>query len=423
MSLVEALLDMNRAQEANAVERQIIVANPGNPRALLANGRILIAQGKPREAAAALEKAVQGDPQSAIGYYFLGVAQRALRMPDLARASFNRALALAPGMAEAQAQLASLNAAAGNTEEALSVASSALKTHPGMPVAQLAEAKALAAKGQQQQADSVLEDILNHDPTSLPALAQLLNLRLVQGRTAEVVHRLAGLTQQNPTNAGLEFLLALGYFDLKDLQESESALQRAMALDPSTPEAYSLLGNIHTARGAIGAAKQDFRKAIDANPHHLSNYLALERLYEREGNWAEAKKLCEKAHQVDPESALAAGSLAVLYLDHGGDVNVALSLAENVKQKMPHSALAGDTLGWAYYRLGSFDSAVAELERSVRGAPANAMFEYHLGMAYAASRQPGAARRTLEKSLHDDPRSPFVASINQTLATLPAGPK
>src|ERR1039458_7602559 len=67
-----------------------------------------------------------------------------------------------------------------------------------------------------------------------------------------------------------------------------------------------------------------------------------------------------------------------LYLDHGGDVNLALSLAQRVKQKMPRPPLAADTLGWAYYKLGSFDSAVAQLRESVKEAPNNAMFGFHL---------------------------------------------
>jgi len=58
---------------------------------------------------------------------------------------------------------------------------------------------------------------------------------------------------------------------------------------------------------------------------------------------------------------------AFLELEQGRDVNVALSPAKKVKQKMPRSSLAADTVGWAYYRLGSFEPAVAQLQESVRG--------------------------------------------------------
>jgi cellulose synthase operon protein C len=47
-----------------------------------------------------------------------------------------------------------------------------------------------------------------------------------------------------------------------------------------------------------------------------------------------------------------ANQLAYIYLEHGGDVNVALGLAQQAKQKMPDSPNVADTLGWAYYKSG-----------------------------------------------------------------------
>ncbi len=146
---------------------------------------------------------------------------------------------------------------------------------------------------------------------------------------------------------------------------------------------------------------------IEANPYNLSNYLALEAQYEREGNWEEAKKLCEKAHEIDPESAIAAGELAFLYLDHGGDVNVAFSLAQKVKQKMPRSPLAADTL-WAGLTT-SWDLSIRR--GAVAGVGESGAEQRHVrispGMAYLSAHQSDAARRTLQRSLQDDPHSPF----------------
>ena len=97
--------------------------------------------------------------------------------------------------------------------------------------------------------------------------------------------------------------------------------------------------------------------------------MVLETQYEKEGNWAEAKKLCERASELDPSSPVVANRLANLYLDHGGDVNVALSLAQIAKQKLPESPVTTDTLGWAYYKLGSAKAAVAQLTESAQGSP------------------------------------------------------
>ena len=152
----------------------------------------------------------------------------------------------------------------------------------------------------------------------------LLKVYGQQGRAQEALQRITGLLQQYPQNAGLHFLQGLAYFSLKDLDKSEAAVRQALALDPKTPDAYTLLANIHLARGAVEEAKADFRAAIAAHPRSLLNYMALVTLYEKEGNWEEARKLCEKAHDVDPNAPMVADELAFLYLEHGGDVNAAV---------------------------------------------------------------------------------------------------
>ncbi len=48
--------------------------------------------------------------------------------------------------------------------------------------------------------------------------------------------------------------------------------------------------------------KDDLRVAIDGNPRKVVNYVALESIYENEGDWEGAKKLCERAREIDPDS-------------------------------------------------------------------------------------------------------------------------
>ena len=123
-------------------------------------------------------------------------------------------------------------------------------------------------------------------------------------------------------------------------------MRQAIKLDPRTTDAYTLLGQIHLARGSEEQAKSDFRNAIAGDPRNTLNYRTLGLIYEQEGNWEEAKKLFQSAHDIDPASPFIVDVLASLYLDHGGDVNVALSLAQAAKRKAPNSPVTGDTLGW-----------------------------------------------------------------------------
>jgi Tfp pilus assembly protein PilF len=219
----------------------------------------------------------------------------------------------------------------------------------------------------------------------------------------------------------LHFLLGLAYFNVNNLQQAEASVRSALNLDPKTPDAYTLLANIALARGSVEEAKADFRTAIADFPRNLLNYMALVTQYEKEGNWEEARKLCEKAHGIDATSPIVAAELAFLYLEHGGNVNAAVALAQVAKQKMPDSPITADALGWAYYKLGSFDAAVVQLKESSGKVPNNPIYHYHLGMTYMAARQFGLARQSLTAALRTDPHFPYAAIAKATLEQIPLG--
>ncbi len=419
--LVETLLDMNRVAEAAPFNREAVSANPADPQALKSQGRILLSEGQYEKARTALEGAVKADPNSAAGYYFLGIAQRGAGLPDLAKISLSRALELQPQMAQASAALASLTVKGGNPDEALRLAENARRADPNLPSAYFASAQALMAKGDARQAETAIQETLRRDPVSLQALATLLNLYSREGRMQEGLQRITVLVQQYPQNAGLRFLLALAFFGVIDLEKSETNVRQALTLDPKTPDAYTLLANIHFARGAVEDAKADLRAAIAAHPRRLLNYMALVTQYEKEDNWEEARKVCEKAHDVDRAAPLVAAELAFLYLEHGGDVNAAVSLAQIAKQKLPDSPVTADALGWAYYKLGSLSSAVVQLKESSDKVPGNPIYRYHLGMAYMASRQFDLARLSLRAALRTDPQFPYAANARTVLEQISKG--
>ena len=413
--LIETLLDLNRVQEAAPLLRKALSANGENPRMLLANGRVLLSEGKYKEAIERLEKAVKLMPGSASAYYFLGMAQKGAGLLDVAKASYGQALKISPQMSQAAAAIAGLDVRNGDQSDALRMADNALGANPGSTSGHIAKGRALIGKGDIQQGEPEIQAALRNDPASLPALAILLKLSLSRGTVPEVIQRISGLLQQHPQNAGLHFLLALGYFSLKDLDRAEAGVRKALALDPGTPDAYTLLANIDLARGATGKAELDLRSAIAAQPRTVSNYAALGARFERENKWEEARKLFEKAHAIDPDSPYLSAELAFLYLEHGGDVNVAVSLAQMAKQKMPQSPMTADALGWAYYKLGSTDLAIAQLKESAAKTPNNPLYQYHLGMAYLSARRMDMAARSLRTALKEDPNFPSAEKAKSAL--------
>jgi len=420
--LIESLIDLNRIKDAKTLNEKMLKSNPADPQALLSSGRISIVEAKYQEALAALQKALKSESESASIHYFLGVAQQSLGFFDLAKGSFTDALKLNPQMPEAAVALAAIETRSGDYENALRLAGDAMKASPNQSLPYAAGAQAWLAKGDLPRGEELLEAALSHDPASLPALAMLVSLDVRRGKAPEAVKRISKLVEQYPQIAGLRFLLAVGYFSMKDIEKSEASVRQALILDPKTPDAYTLLASIDVAMGLIEKAKANLRMAIETNPRNVTNYMALGAQYESENNWEEAKKLLERAREIDPESPQVANELAYLYVEHGGDINVSLSLAQMAKQKMPDSLHAADTLGWAYYKLGAHDSAIAQLRECVQKAPNNALFQYHLGMAYTAAGHRDSAVQSLQKALKNDPNFQFAASARATLNDISKDP-
>lgn len=418
--LAENLVDLNRIEEATVVDQELLKLNASDPRGLVIHGRILIVQGKFGEAASELESATKSDSRSANAFYFLGVAQQSEGLASLAKSSFSHAIELNPGMTRATLALANLASKSGAQDEASRLAGNALKANPDSAMAYVAGARAALAKGDVRQGRALLEEALKRDPSSLAGLAMLVKVDGQQGKSRDALARISSALSQQPQNAGLNLLLALAYYDLKDLVKAEASVREAIKLDPRTPEAYTLLADIDFAKGSVEIAKSDLHRAIELNPRNTSNYLALGAWYARDANWDEARKLWEKAHDIDPASPEVAGQLAALYLDHGGDVNVALSLAQAAKRALPNSAPAADTLGWAYYKIGSAALAVQQLQQSVNQAPTNPIFLYHLGKAQMAAGNKRMAKQLLESVLQRTPDFAFATDARDTLKQISA---
>jgi tetratricopeptide (TPR) repeat protein len=121
---------------------------------------------------------------------------------------------------------------------------------------------------------------------------------------------------------------------------------------------------------------------------------------------------------IRPEEALAANNLAYLMLEHSGNVNVALTLAQTARRNLPNMANSADTLGWAYFRNGAYSMALQQFEDAVKRAPSNATYRYHLGITYQKLNDTKSAKRELEKSINLDPKAPSAEKASRVLGEL-----
>jgi tetratricopeptide (TPR) repeat protein len=110
-------------------------------------------------------------------------------------------------------------------------------------------------------------------------------------------------------------------------------------------------------------------------------------------------------------------------LQSGGNVDMALSLAQTARRGMPDSPTAADTLGWVFYQKGAYQSAVDLFQEALKLGekktnPDEVTVHYHLGLAYEKTGNNNLARQQLERVLKIDPNYSQANEVKKQLAQL-----
>jgi tetratricopeptide (TPR) repeat protein len=150
---------------------------------------------------------------------------------------------------------------------------------------------------------------------------------------------------------------------------------------------------------ALDRAAKQYTDAITAQPKFASAYVLLGMIYDAQKKYDQATAQYEKALQIDPKLGPAANNLAWNYAEYGGNLDVALSLAQQAKEQYPDNPSISDTLGWIYYKKNAYLKAISLLKESVDKVPDNPIVHYHLGMAYYKNGEKILAKKELQYAL------------------------
>jgi tetratricopeptide (TPR) repeat protein len=246
----------------------------------------------------------------------------------------------------------------------------------------------------------------------------MVDLDFRRGRPAEARQFIQGQITRDPNNAILYLLQGQALIKENLLNDAKQSLSQCLELDKQNLTAFVMLGQVEQALGHSAEAIVSYQRAIALAPNNAGLYTTLGVTYEAQGNWQEAQTAYQRSLALEPEEALAANNLAYLLLEHGGNVNVALTLAQTARRGLPNVPNSADTLGWAYLQNGAYSVAAPLLEKAVKSAPSNATYRYHLGLTYQKLNDLGRARTEFEKSIRLDPEAPSAEKASRALSDL-----
>jgi tetratricopeptide (TPR) repeat protein len=269
-------------------------------------------------------------------------------------------------------------------------------------------------------AESSFQSALSKDPNFLDAVRGLVAVSLAKNQPQEAENFIAQRISANPNSTGLYMMQGDLFLRLKQPQQAEEAFRHAMKVDPNNPAPYMRLAETHAAEGELQLAVDEYNRAIQLAPQDVGLYVELGTVYEKLGNWQSARDTYQKGLTIQPDHALAANNLAYVLLEHGGDPNVALRLAQTARRGLPTLPNSADTLGWAYYNTGAYSAAAPLFETAVSGKPNDPTYHLHLGLAYQKLQDKTRAKAEFEKVMSLDAKSPAAEQARQAMSQLSA---
>jgi len=263
------------------------------------------------------EAALARTPAHALANYGLALCQERDGEWSAATAAFSKALAGQPDTLPILLNLADACHRAGDTAQARIHFEHAERAAPNDPAVLLACGKFLREQGDASHAMRLIDRLVRQHPDEPPVLLEQARCVRILGNPTQAMRLLERVEQLSPglPEAAAEYGDCLHAPSDTEVREfhwviavdkwvktgefalAEALLDRLLAANETSAAGWNSRGILEFARERLDAAEAAYRKAIESDPARLDASANLSQLYEKTNRVAEAKTTAENALQ------------------------------------------------------------------------------------------------------------------------------
>ncbi|HMF76311.1 MAG TPA: tetratricopeptide repeat protein [Bryobacteraceae bacterium] len=258
-------------------------------------------------------------------------------------------------------------------------------------------------------AEAAFKSAIALDADNEDAITGLASVYSDRGDTKNSTALLEKLAQKNPSPRAL-VTLANNYEAMKQYSLAADAYKKALALDPSKAELRALLAQDEALAQRYDDAIKTYQDMAAANPQDASPYLGMAQVYQQQRKMEDARRMMDKAKQLDPDNIEIRYDEVRLLIDEGKTPEAIAALkailesttsrAYNPNQKMARSKML-EELGGLYRQNDQIDLAIETFRQMVTLDPDNGarssaeiIDTYRLSKDYAKAQQESAEAAT-----------------------------
>ena len=452
-ALVTSLLALGRPQEAQTAVTAALAHVPGDARLLLLSGKVNESLDRIGEAESRYTQALAADPTNPEPSLALGRFYLRFRRNSEARSQFEALAQRLPDDPRVRVGLGDLAMADGDVARARTEYEKATAVDPKSASAWLGQSRVAVEQQRWADARAAADRALSLD-------ANVPDGRLQRGlalwKLKDFPGALKDMEGARTSSGNLKVNVAEGavLLDQGDVAGAETALNQALRVEPSNPEANFYMAKLHAVRQEWTSAIESMRAALDRVPGRASYHYEMGRIYlgakkapEAIEEWKTAVKLnpqyadawaaigeAEQEGQRCPEaipayeSALKADPSRFGLLVSVGDCDAQTNHWDSALARYQQALHADTTLPGLYYRianaygeLGDQAKAIPFYVKATLAEPQNAQAFYHLGYAYKERGRKHEAAAAFKAFLKISPKAKERQEVEDEILDLQGG--
>jgi len=196
-------------------------------------------------------------------------------------------------------------------------------------------------------------------------------------------------------------LLSSNYF------EAIKNYSYGIKLDSTNAEFYYMLSRSYSSDNDLENALVNIKKSINLNPEDVRYLQFCADLYYNLNKLGEAEEAYCAVIKLDPDYHLALNNFSYMLAEQGRNLEDALKMSQKAVKSRPENSSYLDTLGWIYFKLGNYQTALECILEAIDFAEkinnsANSVLYDHIGDVYEKLGQKDNARSYWQKALELD---------------------
>jgi len=445
--LVETLYAANRFQDAEKILSEAIRKNAKDVDALLLRSTLSIRAHRYAEARADLTEVMRNQNSAKVQYLLSRVD--AGEGKTLARQEhLSEAVRLQPRFLAARLELAQLMLAAKAGRAAQTVVDAIPQDQKDLPevaamrswtlisTGQSGEARKLteaalakartpdllqleaifkAGDHQFDEAGKLLHEAIDKSPANVKLLESLLQIYNLQRRAPAAIDEIKGYASKWPNSVPVQILLSDLLRSTGDHAGAVAVLNNSKATNPANTDIDFYLSRLLRDEGKTDEAIRELNTVLNADANNRPALLWRGNIETGKADYTAAAADYKRLLDLDSDNTQALNNLSFVLSEYLHQPDEALKYAQKALELNPGDPATQDTLGWVMYRKGLYDLSIKQLEAAAQ-KPGNAVWKYHLAMAYAKTGQPTKAQAAFDAASRINANLPEASEAKELLS-------